>query len=351
MRTIGFYGLVLVAALLAVSPAWAQKVGPRMGVIPGTSMTRDEFRARAQADLAAVALNAVTYRIAKGSYATDFYELQASPAWNLRVANMFTGRPIQAIYFEPGPDNMTSAPSVGLGGLELPQMPPMGNGSGEMGQVGKEKQPPIQLNPLSGVTRVDPGAIRDYEAGDVYYYVKGDLLQLILYAPDGSFFEWVDEVPNANFRINLQLRPDQPAENLYAAQVLYYVESLAAQHYNLVQFMSDGTTVPGAQLASLPGSKKIELAGRIGITVVNPVTKKPETASTKSSPGVVLEGTPLKIATATGPALAMTEMTMGREDMEHTQSPKPKVRQQPKVRPGQVPPGGPTPGAPGGGRH
>ena len=54
-RTLGLFLIAL--GLLAVQVRLAAaKVGPRMGVIPGTSMTHDEFRARAQADLAAVAL-------------------------------------------------------------------------------------------------------------------------------------------------------------------------------------------------------------------------------------------------------------------------------------------------------
>ena len=108
--------LILLLAVLAPAAVLAAPIGPKMGAIPGTSMTRDEFRARAQAQLAAIALNAVTYQIATGSYAPDIYTLQASPAWNLRVANMFTGRPVQGIYFEPTQDSMTSDPSLGLGG-------------------------------------------------------------------------------------------------------------------------------------------------------------------------------------------------------------------------------------------
>jgi hypothetical protein len=109
--------------------------------------------------------------------------------------------------------------------------------------------------------------------------------------------------------------------------------------------------VPGAQLTSLPGSKKIELAGRIGLTVLNPVTRKPETAAKECSPGVVLEGTPLKICTAAGPSLSLTEMTLAREDPQlQAPSRQPKPRQTVKPKPGQRPPGGKTPGAPGGGR-
>jgi hypothetical protein len=342
--------MILLLAVLAPAAVLAAPIGPKMGVIPGTSMTRDEFRARAQAQLAAIALNAVTYQIAKGSYAPDIYTLQASPAWNLRVANMFTGRPVQGIYFEPSQDSMTSDPSLGLGGADIaPDLPPVIPKS--LGEPPKEgEKPPLMFAKSLGTYRVSPAAIRDHDPGDIFYYTKGDLLQLIVYAPDNTYFEWVDEIPNANFRVNLQLRPNQPVENLYAAQVLYYVDSLAAQHYNLVQFMADGQTVPGATISGLSGSKKIELAGRIGVTVVNPITHKPETAVKQCSPGAILEGAPLKICTATGESLSMTDMTMAREDLEHTQQPK-KQKPQPKPKPGQRPAGGRTPGAPGGGRH
>jgi hypothetical protein len=352
MRTTLTVSLCL-ASLLWATGASAQEVGPRMGVIPGTDMTRDEFRARAQAQCAAIALNAVTYYLAKDSYAPDIYTLQASPAWNLRIANMFTGRPVQGIYFEPSADAMTNDPAIGLSGMDLtpdlPPPPPQQQGGGQIGPQ-KDEKPQLNLNANFGTMRVDPAAIRDYDAGDVYYYTKGDLLQLIIYAPDGTYYEWVDDMPNANFRTSLQLRSSQPDENLYAAQVLYYVESLAGQHYNLVQYMAGRETVPGAAVGDLPGSKKIELAGRVGITVVNPVTKQPETAAKSCSPGVILEGSPLKICTAKGESLSITEMTMAREDVGHA-PPKPKVKAKPKPKPGSRPPGGSTPGAPGGGRR
>ncbi|MDQ3022975.1 MAG: hypothetical protein M3R04_01125 [bacterium] len=347
MRNLTIIALLLVWALSTA--VQAQVVGPKVGVIPGTNMTRDEFRARAQGQLAAIALNSLTYQIAKGAYAPDIYTLQASPAWNLRIDNMFTGRPIQGIYFEPAPDMMTSDPNVGLGGMDLtpnvPQMMPQKPG----GPQKPDEKPNIVIT-KTGTNRVDPAEIRDYEPGDVYYYTKGDMLQLIIFAPDQTYFEWVDESPNANFRANLQLREGQPAENIYAAQVLYYVETLAAQHYNLVQFMADGSTIPGAAVASLPGSKKIELAGRMGITVVNPVTRQPETSAKECSPGLILEGAPLKICTTAGSPLGMVDMTFAREDVQRT-APLPKPKPAPKPKPGQRAPGGPRPGAPGGGRR
>jgi hypothetical protein len=346
MQTRAFAALLAAALLTVPAAAAAQTVGPRMGIIPGTDMTRDEFRARAQAQLAAVALNALTYYVANGSYAPDIYTLQASPAWNLRINNMFTGRPIQGVYFEPTPSQMTKEPPVGLGGIAPPDlnMPPTG-----LNQPKQDGKPNIVVIPGNASARVNPAAIRDHDPGDIFYYAKGDLLQLILFAPDNSYFEYVDEQPNGNYRGNLRLRTNQPAENLYAAQVLYFVETLAGQHYNLVQFMGDQKTVPGAQVGQLPGSKKIELAGRIGITVVNPITKKPLTAGKECSPGNILEGTPLKICTATGPALSMAEMTMGRE--EQGAMPAPKAKPQAKPKPGTRQPGGPRPGAPGGGRR
>ena len=214
---------------------------------------------------------------------------------------------------------------------------------GKLGPDGKLSDLTIQEK-QRGPNRVDPKAIRSFDGGDIFYYTKGELLQLIIYAPDGTFVEWVDELPSANYRSSLMLRPNQPKDNLYAAQVLFYVESLAAQHYNLVQFMGDATTVPGAAVASLPGSKKIELAGRIGIFVLNPVTRKPETAATKCSPGVILEGTPLKICTVGGPSLALTEMTPWRARTRRSARPAKKPKPTAKPKPGERPPGGHTPG-------
>lgn len=348
------FGLFLTAALLLALavPAAAQKVGPRMGVIPGTDMTHDEFRAHAQADLAAVALNAVAYLLYNGQYAQDFYTLQTSKAWNINVSNMFTGRPLQLIYFEPNPDTMTTAPALGMTTFDFGQdQPPAGGPVGKLDEKG-DLPPDAQFtkNANGGPLRVDPKAIRDFEGGDIYYYTKGELLQLIIFAPDGTFVEWVDELPNANYRASLSLRPTQPKDNLFAAQVLYYVETLAPQYYNLLKFMADESTVPGAAVSSLPGSKRIELASRMGITVLNPITRKPETASKTASPGVIIEGTPLKIVTGDGKVQSLVDMTMAPEDPQTL--PRTKVKKPGK--PVQKPmPGtkGHTPGAPGGGRH
>jgi hypothetical protein len=349
------FGLILAAALLlALSgpSSAAETIGPRMGVIPGTDITHDEFRAQARADLAAVALNAVAYLLYNDSYAQDFYTLQSSKAWNIQVNNMFTGRPLQLIYFEPSPNTMTTGPSMGMSSFDYALDKP--KTGGPVGQIGDDGKLPDNVQFTAGGNggplRVDPRAIRDFDGGDIYYYTKGELLQLIMYAPDGTFVEWVDEIPNANYRSSLTLRAAQPKENVFAAQVLYYVETLAPQYYNLVKFMGDETTVPGASLSELPGSKRIELAGRIGITVLNPVTRKPETAVKTASPGVILEGTPLKIVTLDGKAQSLTEMTMAHEDPQQLARPNAKKPGKPVQKPA---PGtkGHTPGAPGGGRH
>lgn len=340
IRAIG--GLLAVALLLpTLAPA---QVGPKIGTIPGTEMTRDEFRARAEAQLSAIALNAAAYRQVHGSYAPDLATLQASPAWVLRVRNMFRPRNVQSIWFEPRTEHMTSSIPTPLGGVDAhpPPPPPPSAGPRPPGET-----PPIVMVPSgTGRTRVDPKAIRDFEAGDVFYFTGGDLMQLVLYAPDGTYYEWIDEVPESRFRDQLMVPQGAPTDHIFAAAVLYFVERQSPKYHNLVQFMGDRPTLPGASLNDLPADKRVELAERLGITVTNPFTRREIEIVTECSPGNLLASasSPIMLCTDEGP-LTLAQLT--RPGVAPQERP---VQAQPRpTRP--APGGGRTPGAPGGGRQ
>jgi hypothetical protein len=135
--------------------------------------------------------------------------------------------------------------------------------------------------------RVDPQAIKDIVAGDVYYYVEGELLQLIIYAPDRTYVEWVDEVPNVNFREGLSLSTEGtvfPADQ-YSLQVLYYAEELLPEYLGLYRFMADLDSPPQAALQNLSAAERLPLAQEFGVTVLNPFTHQPAAATAEPSPG------------------------------------------------------------------
>jgi hypothetical protein len=351
-----FTALALLA-LVVMSGAAAAQSGPVIGNIPGTSMSRDEFNARARAQLAALALNAVTYMLAGEDYNQDYYDLQASPAGNLGLKNMFTGRPVQAIFYDAPVDAMVStpvadmpgafdqlnpnAPAPPIGGPRAPVNPE--TGMGEWKATGGRSTGPL---------RVDPGMIRDYSGGDVYMYVRDELLQLIMFAPDGTYFERIDEIPNANYRENLQLTTGVAPDALYLAQVLYYLGNLAPQYSNLVRFMGNRETVPGAMFPTLPPAKRLSMSEEIGVTIRNPVTRRPIAVSATPSPGDIVDpsisGESLRLWNADGQAVSRAELTTGPVNREAAQpAPKP-GKQKPAVRPGGKPKGGGA--APGGGR-
>jgi hypothetical protein len=276
--------LALLAALLCLgSAALAQLPEETVGSIAGTDMTRDEFRGRALAQLATIALNAVTYYKLHGEYPKEFYRLRGSESWNLDVENMFTPRPVQAIIFDPAGADYTTDPAIGLPGFEMPSaptsigsLPPPGSGTSDPNWV--------EINP-GGVlsSRVNPRKVQNIVGGDIFYYTSDSLLQIVLYAPDGSYYEWVDEVPNHNYLEHLQLRGSDPTGQLLAsAEVLYYMQYVLPRYYNLVQFMSGLPTETPQALERAGASRRLEMARSIGVTVRNPFSKQPLALATGS---------------------------------------------------------------------
>ena len=273
-------------------------VSDLVGVIPGTNMLRDEFRARALIQLKALALNALTYRMLnKDEYAQSFYVLKQSSEWNLDLTNMFSGRSVQAIYFEPQPGDMTMSPVLDLP-LLIEDLPPLpggfgGGGIGEQnGGEGVDAGGGASLQPMTpvGRARVDPTRIRRFTGGDVFYYADEELLQLVMFAPDGSYIEYVDETPNMRW----QDRLETPAsgmwpDSVYAAQLLYFSSDLLPQHHNLVQFMGDREWLSMAEFARVGAAERIGMAEALNITMLNPFTRERITSGAEFSLGDFVE--------------------------------------------------------------
>jgi hypothetical protein len=265
-------------------------------------MMRDEFRARALVQLKAVALNALAFRVLYGdTYPANYYELRGSTAWNLDVMNMFTGQPVQAIHFEPSEDDYTSRPVLDLP-MVVGQMPPPigdvigagpgeGEGEGDDGGEGgglflEGAVPTADLLSPTAKQRVDPGKIRYFTAGDIYYYASGDLLQLVIFAPDGGYLEFVDESPNLRWQGILQAPPGAPwPDSITVAQVLFFADRLLVQHYNLVEFMGGRETIPTVRFAATGAGERIAMAQHLGIAICNPSTQQPIAVAAGASTG------------------------------------------------------------------
>lgn len=326
--------LWLLALLAAGLPGlvFAQDgMGPdQIGTIPGTSMTRDEFRARALSQLCAIALNAAAYHAANGEYPADFAHLAASEAWNLEVSNLFDGGRLRDIYFDPQATAKTNAPVMGfIGGLELPFLgaapsnpEPTGpedaaGGEGVTASGRRIGAPEILPRGAGGpeVGRIDPQALKNYRPGELLYFTQSDLLQLAIFAPDGTYVEWVDEIPRPSFAEALAL-PAQGAAfpaDIFAKQVLYFTSELLPDYYNLVRFMSDQGSQPAGELARLGAAERLALAQNLGITVLNPVTHSPAGAAATPQPGDFLSATgpdalPLRLCLANGAVAALEDL-------------------------------------------
>jgi hypothetical protein len=309
-------------ASLAALPAIAQEPPPdlELGKIAGTEMLRDEFRARGLAQLAAIALNALAYYEIEGEYPTDFYALRQSDAWNIDATNMFTGRPVQAVFYEVQEGDLTGAPPLDVIALDIPAAPaPTGTATDPTGSFDPAKMGELLANkPIENISRVDPRKIKDPEPGEVFYYTAGGLLQLVMFAPDGTFTEYVDESPNRSwlgrFRTNAMAAtwPD----DLFAAEVLFYLEQLLPQYYNLAKFMGDQETTPRPAFTEMGGDELLLLADELGITPLNPVTKKPLALSAELADGDLCEPdpaarNPLHISLPGGRVVALAELRAG----------------------------------------
>lgn len=290
--------LALVALLLVPAAANSQSLpsaepAGTVGTIPGTEMTRDEFKARARAQLAAVALSALAYRQLYNIYPESYRQLRKTECWNFELVNIFTGGQVNSIYFEPTPEDMTTQPDLGLPtGVEgsQPATPPQDSGDGAVG-------------PFSGITfespqfgsqnppRVVPGSVRNYTAGDIFYYVDGDVLQLIMYAPDGTYYEHFDPVPNNSWLQMLDMAPASPtwADDILAAQVLHFTQNLVTEHYNHVLFMSGQEPLPYRYLTGSNAASRIEMAREMGVLLLNPYTKEALSVASSYARGCIYE--------------------------------------------------------------
>lgn len=339
--------------LLMVAPGQAQDPGQLVGQIPGTNMMRDEFRARAMVQLKAVALNALTFRVLYGdTYPANLYELKGSTAWNLDVTNMFTGQPVQAIHFEPSEDDYTSRPVLDLP-MVIEQQPPafsdvIGAGAGESegaddGEGGglflEDAVPTADLLSPTGRPRVDPGKIRYFTAGDIYYYTNGDLLQLVIFAPDGGYLEYVDESPNLRWQGILQVPPGAPwPDSITVAQVLFFADRLLEQHHNLVEFMGGRETIPAVRFKAVGAEERIAMARHLGIILGNPSTQQPIAVAPEASTGNFAEPDPavplpLKIWLRDGKAWSLDELhgTDSTQPVESVKSPEKPERKPPPM--------------------
>lgn len=287
-----------------------------IGVIAGTDMLRDEFRARALIQLKAIALNALAYRLAnEDEYPQSLHQLERSPSWNLDVENMFTGNRIRQILFEPDKNDMTTGVVLDLP-LDIDEnvanmgllMPPGGGGSGAGGAAGSggdtgsggdagtggdsgaaggngNTGPVIQPVAPATPPRIDPRKVRAFTGGNVLYFVSGDMLQLVLYAPDGTYMEFVDVTPNGHWRRQLNTAgcPFWP-DSIGAAEVLFFA-GMVPQHHNLVEFMGNRETVPEAKFAQLSAAELLQMALDLDITVLNPITHAPASSQPEFSLG------------------------------------------------------------------
>lgn len=319
LKAAGLLACALLALGLGSGPARAQAPEDLIGTIAGTQMSRDEFRARAMAQLATISLAAVTYLQANGDYPAEFYKLRGSAAWNIEVNNMFKARPLQSIPFTPGPSDYTTNPPLGLpGNFDVPtaSSPPMTSPApADGGAQGTSGLPPVDSWTFSNSAgrRIDPAKVTGWTEGDIIYFVNGGLLQLVLFAPDGSYYEWVDEVPNPNYRDSLRLRAKKDPEGtaLYSAQLLYFAENLLPRYYNLVQFMASKETQPQQALQRTPASERIAMASALGLEMRNVLTRQPISIGMAS--GDFAEegggGTPLSILLGEQ-AMSLRELTL-----------------------------------------
>jgi hypothetical protein len=293
--------------------------------IPGTSLTRDAFRARAFAQLTAVALNAHAFYAVNGDFPATFYDLFNSDAWNLDIHNVINGRNVDAIEFTPGHNDFTTT---------APSLMPMPGSAGDAGN-GAPGQPPLKatgnlteglqldMNELSksfdagsqNGRRVDPKAIEPKTPGNIYYYTSGKLLQLVLFAPDGTYMEYVASNPNTNWLALLNIKSSGrsfPAD-LYANQVLLYMERVLPRNYNLVRFMSNNEPLPEPVLQQRTAAERLKMSDELGITVFNPYTKhaaKAAEAPPKAG-DFAAQPVPVTLALRSGEVVSFDQLSAG----------------------------------------
>lgn len=250
-----------------------------IGVIPGTDITRDEFRARAMAQLKAIAICAHTYYLLHDkSFPDNFNQLKKSESWNLQVNNLFTGMQMHAIYFDPGPEDMTHRPVMDVP-ISIDPLPPVVTGQDEQGNFDPEAFGESLSQSLGradqSILRVDPTRIHTFRGGDLYYYTNGTILQLVLFAPDGTYLEHVNLAPDEYWVASLKMTSIFWPDSAQACQVLLYLTEVMPDLYNLVRFMGDQEPLAVETLQQLPAGELVDMAAELDIVVANPFSGQP----------------------------------------------------------------------------
>ncbi|HES57966.1 MAG TPA: MRP family ATP-binding protein, partial [Firmicutes bacterium] len=231
-----------------------------------------------------MALNALTYRVLNGEYPPTLYDLYNSSSWNIDLNNMFTGQPVDAIMFAPGPEDMTSTVEVGLP-FDFQYTPPLtpapapgGDGGGD-GEGGGESLSPIEMSMITDTVyfRVDPTRVRNTSPGDIFYYVDSDLLQLLMYSGDGVYAEHFEAAPNGRWEAKIRLREGGRdwQQDVLAAQVLFFAGEMLPQYYNHVRYMAEQPLLSYTEPQRIDPATVLELAAALDITLLNPSTKQP----------------------------------------------------------------------------
>jgi hypothetical protein len=264
---------------------------------------------------------------------------------------------VQGLFFEPKPADLTSDPSLGIyeALADSPPAVPPGQAQGGQGSSMDDfiKQLPttldqaLQQQPVTGVMRVSPEAIRDKTPGDVFYYTKNGLLQLVMFAPDGTFVEHVDAVPSQGWldRIRLGKESKYWPDGVYAAAMLYFSESLLPQYYSLVQYMSNHDSQALAQYDKTGPAERIKLAAELGLELRNPLTRQPIEVAEKATPGAYRApgaeaATPLRVWMADGTAVSLQDLHPAQAEQAATPKAKAPGKTPKPKGPGAPPMGG-----------
>lgn len=266
--------------LLTAPPAAAQQDflpddAQSVGMIKGTDMLKSEFRAMAYTQMLAAAINAHAYYLERNEYPEGFYNLYNSGAWNLDLVNIFSGEPINAVFYDPESVGKTNLPSPGLMNELRPLdttpriLPPSGPSDPNNPVV------PMQMN--NNPLRVDPMDVPSPTPGDLLYYTNGRLLQMVIYAPDGTYVEYVQNSPDQRWMsvMSVNAADYEWPWDVYAAQVLLFCEELLPQYYSLYRYMSDQEDIPRHRLANFTAQQRIDMARELGIVIWNPFSKSP----------------------------------------------------------------------------
>ena len=318
LYTTSLMPLACLLLCLTIAPALAQD-GPlpedeqSVGMIKGTDMFKNEFRALAYTQMLAVALNAHAYYLEYNEYPSSFYDLYNSGAWNLDIQNIFSGAPVNEILYDADSVGRTNLPSLGL----MTELKPLDTSVALPPPTGPFNADNPIIEPLvvnSGPLRIDPAGITAPAPGDVLYFTEGNLLQLVIFAPDGTYVEYVSSSPDRRWLSTMGLNAndyDWPWD-VYSAEVLLFTEELLPQYYSLYRYMSNQEDIPRHRLAAYSAQQRIDMAAELKIGIWNPYTKAAIEATELPSRGNFLEEpgappTPLLICLDAGRLLSLED--------------------------------------------